>query len=282
MKFCFEILHYKTDKDTVDCVESILKMKEHSDIVIVDNASKNGSIERLKEKYGGYKNIYILENDRNLGFAEGNNTGYRFARNHLHADFIMVCNNDLLFDDKDFITKCINEYSRIKAHVIGPDIQSLTDKMHQSPMINMLHDSRSVDKEILRYFVLLQLSKTGLYDIFKNRKKSVKSEIKNSVRWEEEQQNVVLHGAAVLFTPIYVENEEIAFQPGTFLYMEEAILQQYLKKKKYTSAYIPTLHVFHKEDSSTNSLFKASKDKREFVFRNMIKSLKVYKKYLKV
>ena len=48
----------------------------------------------------------------------------------------------------------------------------------------------------------------------------------------------------------------------------------------YKLIYDPDIKVFHKEDSSTSSLFTASKDKRDFVFSNMVKSLKVYREIL--
>ena len=277
--FAFVILHYKTDNDTIECVESILNMNTNSSIVIVDNNSNNGSIENIENRYKNYPNIHIIKNKVNVGFAEGNNIGYQYARLKLKSNFIMVCNNDLVFDDKDFIAKCIQAYNRTGAQVIGPDIQSLADKMHQSPMSNTLVDIQAVYKEILRYQILLIVSKIGLYDRLK-KNKSTTHGTNNNIYWKEEQQNVILHGAAVLFTPKYVNVEEIAFQHGTFLYMEEAILYRYLMKNNYLSVYIPALHVFHKEDSSTNTLFKESKSKREFVFKNMIKSLRVYKKYL--
>ena len=276
--FAFVILHYKTDKDTIECIESILNMNTKSNIVIVDNNSNNGSIENIENRYKNNSNIYIIKNNTNVGFAEGNNIGYQYAKQKLESDFIMVCNNDIVFDDKDFISKCIHAYDRTGAQVIGPDIQSLADGMHQSPMSNTLVDTKSVSKEILRYRILLLLSQIGLYDCLRSNKPT-SQKIKNAVYWKEEQQNVVLHGAAVLFTPKYVNVEELAFQHGTFLYMEEAILYRYIMKNNYISAYIPTLHVFHKEDSSTNTLFKENKSKREFIFKNMIKSLKVYKKY---
>ena len=49
-KFAFLLLHYKNADVTMECINSIMKEEkdEKYDIVVVDNASKNGSIEQLK------------------------------------------------------------------------------------------------------------------------------------------------------------------------------------------------------------------------------------------
>jgi len=168
-------------------------------------------------------------------------------------------------------------------YIAGPDIESLIDHKHQSPMVDILPDLKSVNKEIWRYRALYALSRLNLYDLLKGKQKKNRNMAHKDVV-EENRENVVLHGAFVVFSPNFVKVEEHAFRPGTFLYMEEAILYMYCSSKDYKMIFTPSIKVFHKEDSSTNSLFSAKKEKREFVFKNMIQSLKVYytvlKKYL--
>ena len=74
--FCYVILHYLTAEDTINCVESILKQNEECKIIIVDNASNNGSIEQIEERYKKNTSIIIIKNEKNLGFADGNNICY--------------------------------------------------------------------------------------------------------------------------------------------------------------------------------------------------------------
>ena len=63
--------------------------------------------------------------------------------------------------------------------------------------------------------------------------------------------------------------------------MEEMILARYCKEKNMKMVYDPTIEIFHKEDSSTNKKVTSNKEKREFVFKNLIKSCKIYKKVFK-
>ena len=55
MNYCFVILHYKTEKDTIECINSIKKLSGNYSIVVVDNASNNGSIEAVENELMGVK-----------------------------------------------------------------------------------------------------------------------------------------------------------------------------------------------------------------------------------
>lgn len=279
MKFCFVILHYKTEKDTIECVESIKKMDDRCDIVIVDNASCNGSIEAIEARYGNCDDIHIIKNKENLGFAAGNNVGYQYAKNQIRADFIAVSNNDIIVDSTDLIEYVFRYYEQKPFHLMGPDIESLVDHSHQNPMTAETLDIYRVKKEIMRYRVLYFLSRIRIYDYLK--KNAVKKTLPLKENHQKLREGVQLHGSFVIFSPDFIRNEDYAFRPGTFLYMEESILYQYCRRKGYLSVYEPYIRVFHKEDSSTNSLFKANKEKREFVFKNMIRSMKIYCQVLK-
>lgn len=278
MKFCFVILHYKTHEDTIKCVESIQQINGEKAIVIVDNASNNGSIEIIENRFNSFQNIYILKNQYNLGFADGNNVGYKYAREELKADFVAITNNDIIVETKDFINIIITEYTKSPFHIVGPDIVSLVDGGHQSPMIKEQRSALGVRKEIIRYRALYMLSKMGLYDLLKRENKERFKSVIHKQPLKET--NVQLHGAFVIFSPDFVRLEETSFRSGTFLYMEEAILYHYCISNNYSTLFLPDIVVRHKEDSSTSVLFSATKQKREFVFKNLIKSLRVYLKYL--
>lgn len=278
MKFCFVILHYKTADDTIECIKSIEMLNGKAYIVVVDNASNNGSIEKVEKICNQYDNIHIIKNNENLGFAAGNNVGFRYAKNEVGADFIAVLNNDIIVPDKEFIHQVEALYADTKFDVAGPDIESLADHGHQNPMLTTVLSVKAADKEIFRYKFLAIINKTGLYEKFKkNRQEAPKTPVKKT---EKRMENVTLHGAFVIFSKNFIDREEYCFRPGTFLYMEEAILYRYCMDQHYKLIYDPDIKVFHKEDSSTSSLFTASKDKRDFVFSNMVKSLKVYRKIL--
>ena len=280
MELCFVILHYRTSEDTIECVRSIQELDGKYNIVIVDNASQNGSIEKVESIFSSDNKIFIIKNQKNLGFAEGNNIGYDYARKQLHATMVAVLNNDIVIKQKNFISKVFQLYRKSNFYVASPDIISLVDNHHQNPVTEKIVSKSKVTKEIFRYRILRIFNKIGLYDILRKRSSN---ESNNSVKKEaqEYQENIMLHGSFIILSPLFVIKEEKAFRPGTFLYMEEPILYKYCMLKNYKTVFDPSLVVYHKEDSSTNSLHSAAKAKREFVFKNMIKSLKVYRDLIK-
>ncbi|HEW3012668.1 TPA: glycosyltransferase family 2 protein [Streptococcus pneumoniae] len=280
MNFCFVILHYRTSNDTIECIKSIQKLEGDYKIVIVDNASQNGSIERVEALFANNDEIVIIKNTKNLGFAAGNNIGYAYARTQIKADMIAVLNNDIVIKQKDFINRIFELYRNSQFHIAGPDIVSLVDGHHQSPVVEKINSISKANKELFKYRILRIINKIGLYELMTRQPKKELNRISvaDPMRYQE---NVILHGSFVIFSPLYVSEEECAFRPDTFMYMEESILYEYCMLKNYKTVFDPSIVIYHKEDSSTNSLYNAAYAKREFVFKNMIRSLKIYRSLLK-
>jgi GT2 family glycosyltransferase len=58
---------------------------------VVDNASVGDDVRVLREKFGEY--VHLISNDKNYGFAEGNNIGIRYALSK-GMDYVLLLNND--------------------------------------------------------------------------------------------------------------------------------------------------------------------------------------------
>ncbi len=95
------IVNYRTSDLAIDCLHSIAAQiaeipKLH--VVVVDNASGDGSVEKLIEaidREGWHGWASVIASDRNGGFAYGNNTGIReVLRSACHVDYVMLLNPD--------------------------------------------------------------------------------------------------------------------------------------------------------------------------------------------
>ncbi len=84
------ILNYNAGELLIECIESVLKSNyDEIEIILVDNASKDKSHIKCKEKFN---EVILLENQKNFGYCEGNNIGIRKAK----GEFIVVLNPDTI------------------------------------------------------------------------------------------------------------------------------------------------------------------------------------------
>jgi len=98
-------------KDTIECLESLKKISyPNYEIVLVDNGSKCNDAEILEERYRGY--VKLIRSKDNLGFAEGNNVGFRQVLAEGQSEYILVLNNDTYVepDFLDELMKCTERH----------------------------------------------------------------------------------------------------------------------------------------------------------------------------
>ena len=145
------VLNWNGWENSIECLESIYKIDyPNYDLILVDNASDDDSIEKIRGYCGGKievesnyvnytdqnkpinvreidhhemmeieledvnglnheKNLLFIKNDKNYGFAEGNNIAIRFAMEKLDPEYVLLLNNDTVVDNKflnELITCC--------------------------------------------------------------------------------------------------------------------------------------------------------------------------------
>ncbi len=269
-KIAFLVLHYQNLYVTYKCV-SYLKMLEDIDkheIVIVDNASPNGSGKDLQTYFNHYKNINIFCSDKNVGFASGNNIGYVFAREKLKVDIIIAMNSDVYIIDRKFIISLLGIANENKEHfIIAPDIVN-KNGFHQNPYMKELISTRDQKKILIKKQIGVILYGLPFISNLLIRRKSVqKFQPNQKIKEERTLINIVPHGACVVFLPNWLSKEKYAFVEGTFLFVEEELLYDYCITNGYTIIYCPNLIVNHMEDASQDAVNKTALEKK----RNQIK-----------
>lgn len=97
-KVSFVILNYNGKADTVECLRSIgntaLPKDTKMEIIVVDNASTDGSLRDIKKQFSS---VATIANKENLGYSKGNNLGIKYALEN-GADFLIILNNDTIID----------------------------------------------------------------------------------------------------------------------------------------------------------------------------------------
>ncbi|MGU8966956.1 glycosyltransferase family 2 protein [Clostridium perfringens] len=269
MHITFVVLHYLTLDDTVECVESILNINyDKFSIVIVDNGSTNSSGIILKEKYKDNNLVNIIISEENLGFAKGNNIGYRYAKYSQNADFIILINNDTVIKQIDFCDKLVNDFKGYKFDIAGPKIISLVDKKNQNPVPKIFYNKVQVKKFIRKFKLLLIMNYIGIDSIFENFIKKIKG--KNE-KYNKEIEDIQLHGSCIIFSKNYIDKYDGLYDK-TFMYMEECILKYISDRDNLKMKYLDNITIYHKEDSSTNVFLKNNLRKRRFYYKYSLES----------
>lgn len=284
----FVILHFRDRNITDASVKSILQMEDQEQIriVIVDNDINKTEEERreLSERYQDNSRIFVLPVYENGGFSYANNQGYRYSREKLKASYIIVLNNDVQFLQTDFLRLLKKSYGEHPCHVLGPDIICEKTRIHQNPM-----DVHIRTREEAEYTVHMNRLALKLYPIVypivsrelkRAEKQALQQRRKNGIFYQKRQEEKVLFGACLIFTPEFIKQEELAFAPETQFFYEEYILAYRCQKKGYHVVYDPALKVLHKNSSETNTAFKNKQKRLRFRLERTAEACEVYLKLL--
>ena len=280
-KFVFVILHYITIEDTKKCVESIINRFNDVNIVIVDNASPNNSGQKLLEMYKDFENIKVILNDCNLGFANGNNIGFKYAKYKLNADFIILCNNDTYILQDNFLKLILDEYSKSKFAILGPKILLPNNKIN--PVNAKEINIKMIKRDLLRMQIDYITSILYINDIYLSVRKilknvlikiKLKKNILNVPDPNKRYENIILHGCFLIFSTQYC-NKFDGLDDRTFLYREEELLTLRLRKNRLKNVYNPQLEIFHKEYGATNVVTRGNRKKKIFRDKHLINSTKI-------
>ena len=85
-------------------------------VIVVDNASEDGTVDFIRSSF---PDVYVIDQDENLGFGAANNIGIRYALDK-EADFVFLLNQDAYLQP-DTIENLIEVYSNNEVFgVISP------------------------------------------------------------------------------------------------------------------------------------------------------------------
>jgi GT2 family glycosyltransferase len=217
----------------------------------ISNKHDLNKIEKKIINYKPPKKLVLIKNDKNYGFAKGNNIGIKFALNALNPEYILLLNNDTAVEP-DFLTKMVTAGARNKhAGIIGPRIP-----YYDRP------DRNWFCKGIINWFSI-NIAYHG-----------EKCEGRNT-------SNDYITGCAALIKKEVIK--KIGFlNEKLFLYFEDAEYSLRVKDKGYELLVEPEAVVYHKV-SATSYTFVLSKAQYYFS-RNRLWFVKKYcpKKYLRL
>ena len=119
------ILNYNGYEDTKKCIGSLRNVDyPNLEIVVVDNASTDGSFNNIKKQF---PKINIIVTEFNMGYTGGMNAGAKYAI-RCNADYILLSNNDMLYEN-NFLNKLVEKIESDKTiGIVSPKVLYMHDK----------------------------------------------------------------------------------------------------------------------------------------------------------
>ncbi|NOU66257.1 glycosyltransferase [Paenibacillus sp. LMG 31461] len=100
------IVNYKTKDLTLACIESVFSSTTSYkyEIILIDNASNDGTIQSLNEQY---PQVVTIGNTENVGFSKANNQGIRISKGR----YVLLLNSDTIvqLDTLDVMLQFMDE-----------------------------------------------------------------------------------------------------------------------------------------------------------------------------
>lgn len=255
------VLNFNGWQDTIECLESLQKI-EYPDflIIVVDNASSDGSIEKIKawaegkiaiveyerecaeqggvkaleeelQKLPNDKKIVLIKNNTNLGYSAGNNVGIKYALKK-NVQAVLITNPDVLLEQVDILYRLVDTmFSDDDVVLVGPKVIDAHGKM-QNPLYEPNYWG-----EFLSPFWGVIRNKMWRKKVVELSKKTVPIEVNKIV-------GCCLLIRATFLTSINLLDENV------FLYCEEAILAAQAKRRKKKIIYDPRVKVIHNHRGS--------------------------------
>lgn len=210
------------------CLSSLFEQAyKKLDVILVDNASKDGSVEYVK-KY--FPKVRVLINKDNLGFAEGNNVGYREVK----GEYVLFLNNDTRVT-KTFITEALKVLE--------------SDKKVAGVQSKILLMDESTHLDAIGAF----LTRTGFLFNFAIGKK-------DNPNYHKEFELYSAKGACMLFKKNLLDktlvNKEV-FDNRYFCYFEETDMCHRVWIAGYKILFAPNSIIYHKMGGTSTKLNNA-------------------------
>lgn len=117
-KLTVVIVTFNSSRHIEQCIDSIFRsrvIKSLINVVIIDNASKDKTVEVLRKIQKKYRKVAVVINENNLGFARAVNQGIRMS---IKSKYLLLLNPDtILF--KDSIPEILNCVEKNECGICG-------------------------------------------------------------------------------------------------------------------------------------------------------------------
>lgn len=234
-------IDYKNPRLTIDfCLKQLPRVDVPYVCVVVVNGATEEEVDCLAQGMGAYvvregmdgvdkeQCLFLLPSAENRGFARGNNFGVEFLTRHFEVEHLLFSNTDIEILSPNCVSVLLDRLKRNdEIGAIGPCVVGL-DGQYQEPHDRVISVYRQIG--------------WMLFPFLRKRRKA--SEASAPTRRPESRYTYWVQGSFLLVRRSDFERVGM-FDSHTFLYSEEPILAERLKrigKRMYYEASVEILH----------------------------------------
>lgn len=236
IKFSIIIVNFNTMDITISCLDSIYKHTPKSidfEIILVDNASSDGSVNAIKKKFGN--KVKIISNNQNYGFGKANNQAAKIAQ----GQYLIFLNSDTLFTQNSLGKLALWVSNHSDADILGIKLTNPDNSLQYSygyfpSLLKIFFWSFFLDdlSIIKKYFPALHIEHPDRYLI------------DQKIDW--------VTGAFILVKKD-VFNKTLGFDEKMFMYAEEMEWQIRANKLGFKIFFTPITSIIHIGRSSSKN-----------------------------
>lgn len=233
MKVSIVIVSWNTKEILAECLNSIAPVYERMnkneaqlEVIVVDNASSDGTISLLKESF---KWVTLIDTGENLGFPGGNNRGFAVSQ----GEFILLLNPDTVVHD--FAIEEMVQFldSNPNVGAVGSRLLNTDGSLQES-----CYPRPTLGRELWRLFHLDRIKAIGIYDM-------------DSWSLSEPREVDVLMGACILVRRSIIQKIG-GMDEDYFMYSEEVDLCRRIQTDGWPIYWLPKAQITHYGGQSTN------------------------------
>ncbi len=231
------ILTYNAQNLIGPCLKSVLSQNyANIQILVIDNASTDNTLEKVKKYQKTNFPIKIIQNEQNVGFTRGHNIGIENSK----GKYVLCLNQDVILD-KEFVK------NTVEAIEVNEDIGAVQGKLYKGKTVE---GEYKLEKKIL--------DSTGLL-IFKNRRIVARGQGKEDRGQYERGEIFGADGPAPLYRrkaledvklPIFKNKKPLTdkfeyFDEDFFMYKEDVDLAWRMQLYNWKTIYEPKAVGYH-------------------------------------
>ncbi|HYA61252.1 MAG TPA: glycosyltransferase family 2 protein [Candidatus Acidoferrum sp.] len=207
------VLNWNGREDLIECLESLKEVNyPNLEIIVVDNASTDDSVDAVRSKF----EVTIVENEQNLGFGGGCNSGLAVAS----GEYLLFMNNDVTVDD-EFLTELIKvAETDPSVGIAGPKVYNYYKKHELCSAGGKIDLARGIMREF------------GVFE-------------EDSGQYDRTRNVDFVTGCVMLVRKSLIDIIGV-FDQQYFIYLDDVDFCIRASKAGFVTAYVPSSKIWHK------------------------------------